>query len=89
MSHVRYQPTPNPNAGKFTVGRKLIEGRGSKSYFTSEQAAPDPVASALFALDGVASVFIVDDFVTVTKEPAADWSELEPRVCETLERVLW
>jgi Scaffold protein Nfu/NifU N terminal len=89
MSHVRYQPTPNPNAGKFTVGRKFIEGRTSRSYFTREQAAADPVATALFALDGVASVFMVDDFVTVTKDDAADWSELGPRVSDVLERVLW
>jgi hypothetical protein len=89
MAHVQYQPTPNPNAGKFTVGRKLIEGRGSKSYFTREQAAADPVAAALFALAGVASVFIVDDFVTVTKNATADWSDLGPRVSAALERVLW
>jgi hypothetical protein len=89
MSHIRYQSTPNPNAGKFTVGRKLIEGRGSRSYFTREQAAADPVGSALFALTGVASVFIVDDFVTVTKDASADWSELAPRVTDALERVLW
>jgi hypothetical protein len=89
MSHVRFQLTPNPNAGKFTVGRRLIEGRASRSYFTREQAAADPVATALFALNGVASVFIVDDFVTVTKDAAAEWSELAPRVTDALERVLW
>jgi hypothetical protein len=89
MSHIRYQPTPNPNAGKFTVGRKLIEGRGSRSYFSREQAAADPVGVALFELNGVASVFIVDDFVTVTKQPSADWNELVPRVTAALERVLW
>jgi hypothetical protein len=89
MSHVQYHPTPNPNAGKFTVGRKLVEGRASRSYFTREQAAADPVATALFALDGVASVFMVEDFVTVTKDGGADWSELVPQVSAALERVLW
>jgi hypothetical protein len=89
MSHIRYQQTPNPNAGKFTVGRKLIEGRGSRSYYTREQAASDSVGAALFELDGVASVFIVDDFVTVTKDASADWSELAPQVIAALERVLW
>jgi hypothetical protein len=89
MSHVHYRPTPNPNAGKFTVGRKLMEGRASRSFHTREQAAADPVATALFALDGVASVFMVDDFVTVTKDAAADWSELVPRVSDALERILW
>jgi hypothetical protein len=85
---VRFQPTPNPNAGKFTVDRTLVEGRSSRSFHSPEQAAADPVAAALFELDGVASIFMVEDFVTVTKQPAADWSELVPRVTDTLERVL-
>jgi hypothetical protein len=85
---VRFQATPNPNAGKFTVDRTLVEGRSSRSFHSQEQAAADPVAAALFELDGVASIFMVEDFVTVTKQPAADWSELAPRVTDTLERVL-
>jgi hypothetical protein len=88
MMEVRFQQTPNPNAGKFTVGRKVVEGTSSRSFYNAGQAAGDPVAAALFELDGVASIFMVDDFVTVTKEPAADWSELIPRVTDTLERVL-
>jgi hypothetical protein len=85
---VRFQPPPNPNAGKFTVGRQVVEGKSSRSFYSAEQAAADPVASALFGLDGVASIFMVDDFVTVTKQPSADWSELIPRVTETIERTL-
>ncbi|HSJ06022.1 MAG TPA: NifU N-terminal domain-containing protein [Longimicrobiales bacterium] len=85
---VRFQATPNPNAGKFTVDRTLVDGRSSRSFHSPEQAAADPVAAALFELDGVASIFMVEDFVTVTKQPAADWSELVPRVTDTLERVL-
>jgi hypothetical protein len=45
------------------------------------------VATALFELDGVASIFMVDDFVTVTKRVDAEWSDLIPRVTSTLERV--
>lgn len=85
---VRFQATPNPNAGKFIVGRTVVEGRSSRSFHTAEQAAADPVASALFALDGVASIFMVEDFVTVTKQADADWSDLIPRVTSTLDRVL-
>ncbi len=85
---VRYQPTPNPNAGKFTLNRRLVEGRASRSYFTAEQAASDPIASALLQLEGVASVFMVDDFVTVTKTPTSDWSQLVPLVTDALQRVV-
>lgn len=87
-AEVRFQRTPNPNAGKFTVGRTLVEGRGSRTFNSAAQAAGDPVGAALFELEGVASVFMVEDFVTVTKDASAQWSDLVPRVIETLERVL-
>lgn len=83
---VRYSPTPNPNAGKFTVDRKVVEGKASKSFYGAAQAAGDPVAAALFALDGVVSVFMVDDFVTVTKSPEAEWTELVPAVTAAIEQ---
>jgi len=85
---VTFNPTPNPNAGKFTVGRTIVDGKASRSFYTAEQAAADPVAAALFELDGVASIFMVEDFVTVTKQPDADWSDLIPRVTDTIERAL-
>lgn len=85
---INFQATPNPNAGKFTVGRPLVEGNASRSFYNAEQAAAEPVAAALFALDGVASIFMVEDFVTVTKEPEVEWPDLIPRITSTLERVL-
>lgn len=82
---VRFQPTPNPNAGKFIVGRNVVDGTASQSFYSAAQAASNPLAAALFAIDGVASLFMVDDFVTVTKTPAADWSALVPQVIRVLE----
>lgn len=84
---VTFQPTPNPNAGKFVAGRTLVEGR-SRSFYNAEQASSEPVAAALFELPGVQSVFMVNDFVTVTKTADATWSELIPVVTDTMERVL-
>lgn len=88
MAHIQFSATPNPNAGKFTADRKVLEGTGSKSFYSALQAAGDPIAEPIFALPGVASVFMVDDFVTVTKAVDADWQALVPAVIETLERVL-
>jgi hypothetical protein len=81
---VRFQPTPNPNAGKFTADRPVVAGKASKSYYSAAQATDDPVGRALFALPGVQSLFMVDDFVTVTKTPEADWGALIPRVEEAI-----
>ena len=82
---VRYQTTPNPNAAKFVVDRTVVEGKSSKSYYSAAHAAGDPLAAALFEIDGVASIFMVEDFVTVTKTPDADWAALVPRVIDTIE----
>ena len=74
--------TPNPNALKFTVG---IEVGGPRSYVAAN-AADDPVANELLAIEGVTSVFMTADFVTVTKSPGADWSGISPQVQTILER---
>nr|PZN90953.1 MAG: hypothetical protein DIU52_05720 [bacterium] len=84
---VRFQPTPNPNAGKFATDRTVVQS-GSRSYFSAEQAAGDPVAEALFAIPGVASVFMVADFITVTKTPQARWEDLAPRVEQVIRETL-
>lgn len=85
---VRYQPTPNPNAGKFTVDRPVVEGKASRSFYGPADAAGHPVAAGLFAIDGVASLFMVDDFITVMKTPDADWTDLVPRVTSVIEQTM-
>lgn len=87
-ARVRFEETPNPHAGKFTVGRVLVEGRSGRSYDSPRAAASDPVAAPLLAMEGVRSVFMVADFVTVTKAPEARWSELAPRVQRALRAVV-
>ena len=86
-ARIRYHPTPNPNAGKFTIGRTLVEGRSGKTYDSPAAAAGVPIAERLLAEPGVASVFMVADFVTVTKDAAADWKELAPRIVGALTRL--
>ncbi|MGD2153296.1 MAG: NifU N-terminal domain-containing protein [Gemmatimonadales bacterium] len=77
---VHVQGTPNPHAAKFTVDRTLIEGGSSRSYFDPAAAAGDPLATALFEIDGVASLLIAEDFITVTKTDSADWDSLVPQI---------
>lgn len=79
--------TPNPNAAKFTVDRTLVEGRG-RTYASPEEAKGDPLARRLFQIDGVASVFIVDNFVTVTKDAEAYWDDLAPKVTQAIKEAL-
>jgi scaffold Nfu/NifU family protein len=71
MATATPSPTPNPNAMKYTLDVKLPPG--TLNLANPEAAADNPFAAAVFAVEGVQSLFGVNDFVTVTRKPGADW----------------
>lgn len=81
---VMVDPTPNPNAFKFTLDRAVTEG-GSESYADKEQAQAHPLAAKLFELPGVAAVFFLNNFVTVTRDPSQSWDDLAPEVVNVIQ----
>ncbi|HLU39304.1 MAG TPA: NifU family protein [Planctomycetota bacterium] len=84
MKVLSIQPTPNPNAYKFFLDRTLTSR--PREIASADRAGDDPLATALFAIDGVKTLFFMDDFVTVTWEDAADWRAVTERVRATLEQ---
>jgi hypothetical protein len=70
-------PTPNPDAMKFTLDVRI---EGMVNARTPEEAAVDPLAASILALDGVAAVFRTADFLTVTRQADAAWESLVPAV---------
>jgi hypothetical protein len=74
MACVRVASTPNPNAMKFTLDitlpGRILANRGDD--------VEDVFTAAVLEIVGVASIFAVNDFVTVTRIPGADW---DPIVC--------
>ena len=70
MANVTAQPTPNPAAYKFTIEGHQFDG--PVTIGSAGEAAGGPF-EALFTLPGVKSVFATANFVTITKDPAADW----------------
>jgi Fe-S cluster biogenesis protein NfuA len=81
---VNIEPTPNPDAMKFVVREPLRE-KGARSFQDFAAAVGDPLASAIFALGSVTSVFYMDRFVTVNKLQTADWKDLIDPICEGIE----
>lgn len=65
--------TPNPDATKFNLDTTLPAMFNATD---AAQAAAIPFAADVFAAGGVASVFGVNDFVTVTRQPGADWEPI-------------
>jgi hypothetical protein len=84
MIDVRPEATPNPNAVKFTLDRPSTEGR-SQTFTAGSDPASSPLGARIYALDGVTNVFMTANFVSVTKEDAADWDVLVPQVVDALQ----
>jgi Fe-S cluster biogenesis protein NfuA len=74
---IETEGTPNPATLKFLPGREVM-GAGTADFANAEVAARSPLAGALFALPGVARVFLGGDFITKTE--ATDWQALRPQV---------
>jgi hypothetical protein len=72
MACVRPTSTPNPDAMKFELDIALPERIHAKHGDDVE----DLFTRALLSVDGVASVFGVNDFVTVTRSAGADWDPI-------------
>lgn len=81
---VMVDPTPNPNAYKFTLNRAVTAGRG-ESYMNKEQAQAHPLAAKLFEIPGVVSVFLLNNFITVTRDPAYGWETLAPEIVDVIQ----
>ena len=71
------QSTPNPNAAKFVLDRSVAEQ--PISFFNAAAAKDHPLAAALFAIEGVSSLLLLGDFITINKSPAADWTDIKRR----------
>ena len=80
----RFQNTPNPDAGQFLMSGDLIAS-GTVSIGSAEEAEGDAMAVALFKVFGVESVYIKQNFITVTKSPTVDWSAVVEPIREAIE----
>lgn len=72
-------PSPNPNALRFALDTTLP---GTISFGSAAEAADDPFGAAVFSAPGVASIFGVNDFVTVNRVAGADWDPIIEAVTE-------
>ena len=80
---ITVQGTPNPNAAKFTLNR-VVSSQG-KTY--RDAAVADAAwAKTLLGIAGVIQVFALNNFISVTKRPEADWSLIGPQVEQVLQK---
>jgi hypothetical protein len=71
---ITVESTPNPNATKFVLDRAVTVQ--PQSYFNADAARGNPIAEKLFAIEGVTSLLLLNDFITVNKAPQAQWKSI-------------
>ncbi|KAM0805730.1 scaffold protein Nfu/NifU N terminal-domain-containing protein [Usnea florida] len=84
---IQTENTPNTDALKFLPNHAVLPKGLSSSFLeylsprsTLAPPHPSPLASRLFSIDGINSVFYGPDFITVTKASDAAWAHVKPEV---------
>ena len=75
---IQTEETPNPATLKFIPGRTVLAD-GTRDFRSPEEAEVSPLASRIFAVEGVTGVFLGQDFITVTKSDT-EWPHIRPAV---------
>lgn len=71
---VTFEPTPNPSTMKFNFGQRISD----QSYDFPDVASTErsPLAAKIFGFPWTSSVFLGEDFVTITKQDWVEWDIL-------------
>ena len=76
---IQTEATPNPATLKFLPGQTVMQ-TGSADFPSADSAGASPLASRVFAVDGVVGVFLGPDFVSVSKNDTVDWAHIKPAI---------
>ena len=76
---IQTESTPNPATLKFLPGQSVLEV-GTADFPSPDTADSSPLATRIFAVEGVTGVFMGIDFVTVTKADGAEWDHIKPAI---------
>lgn len=83
------EANPNPNSMKFVVNKMLIPEGVTFDFPDTEAAKESPLASELFSkFDYVERVFMMNNFVTVTKKEEISWHDIAMEVKEFIKGYL-
>jgi Fe-S cluster biogenesis protein NfuA len=81
MANFRLENTPNPNTIKINSDTLLHAGT---IEFKREKETNSEFAKEVFKVEGVEGIFILKDFLTVTKNESAKFNEITPKVIDLL-----
>lgn len=82
---IQTEDTPNPESLKFLPGKPVLTDVEDNAGFYATKSdrqdiARSPLAKALFAVEGVKSIYLGNDFVTVTKVAQHQWAHVRIQI---------
>jgi Fe-S cluster biogenesis protein NfuA len=77
------ESTPNPETMKFVFNRMILPEQ-TADFPTASSTGNSPLAKNLFEFNFVNGVFIMNNFVTITRAPEVEWEEIIPIMKEFL-----
>lgn len=77
---IRTSETPNPNALKFLPNTRILPDNRTIEFLSGREAFNSPLARKLFAIDGISSILLGSNFLTIEKNIDIDWSLLKPEI---------
>ncbi|SFW42042.1 NifU family protein [Chitinophaga sancti] len=79
--------TPNPETMKFVANKLLYPGKHI-DFPDEASAKPSPLAAELFSFPFIRGVFIMANFITLTKTVETDWNDIIPTIKAFLKEYL-
>ena len=73
--YVQTEITPNPNSLKFFPGKKV--SNDSPIEITDKTLTDNELIKNILSIDGVKSVFLTDEFLSVNKDQNTEWNDLK------------
>lgn len=81
--------TPNENALKFLPSMKLLGENETREFLSGREAACSPLAMRLFSVDGIKSIMLGSNFITIEKDgEEVEWPLLKPEIFSILTEFL-
>lgn len=73
------EATPNPGSMKFVVNRMICPNE-SVDFRNAADVKGSPLAKALFEFPYVQGIFIMNNFITITRVDGQNWNEVIPEL---------
>jgi len=86
--NIYLEANPNPNSLKFVANFMLTPEGESYDFPDAESSQNAPLAQELFGFEHVKRVFYMSNFVTVTKDEATAWDDIQDELKQYIKTYL-